>query len=429
MSNIKDDIKRLLKKIEEEAHYAESRDADSYELIDIEKIANQPSIVQLIDLVLAESVRSRASDIHFEPNPDELKIRSKVDGVLSDLSIIPKKFALAIVSRIKVVADLDIAERRIPQDGRISIVVDEKEIDLRVSTIPTVFGETVTLRVLDKSTIALSLEQLGLPADVYNVINRIIQKPHGIFLLTGPTGCGKTTTLYACLRKLNKIGHKLITVEDPVEYDIPGIVQVNTNPKIELTFARCLRSILRQDPDIIMVGEIRDLETAEIAMQASLTGHLVFSTLHTNDSTGAITRLIDMGIEPYLITSTLEAVLAQRLLRTLCESCKEPYEPSPDILSDLGYKAEDVKKKKLVFYKPKGCPKCNNTGFKGRVAITELLLMSEEVKELTRSKAPTTVIREKAKTQGLRTLREDGLNKIQQGIVTVEEVLRETFID
>ncbi|MBN2189932.1 MAG: type II/IV secretion system protein, partial [Candidatus Aureabacteria bacterium] len=332
----------------------------------------------------------------------------------------PKHLALAITSRIKVMANLDIAERRLPQDGRIQLNISGRNVDLRISTLPTQFGESVVMRVLDRSNVQLDLEALGLKEDTMKVIEELIVKPNGIIIVTGPTGSGKTTTLYSCLRKINKIEEKLITTEDPVEYDIEGIIQVAIKEEIGLTFARCLRSILRQDPDKIMVGEIRDLETAEIAIQASLTGHLVFSTLHTNDASGSITRLIDMNVEPFLITSTLQAILAQRLVRTICPKCKTEFEPTEEMFMQVGLTPDEVKGKK--FYFGKGCDNCNNTGYKGRAGIFELLIITDEVRELIMEKAPAVVIKEKAKELGMRTLHEDAMIKLFDGDTTIEEV-------
>jgi type IV pilus assembly protein PilB len=321
-------------------------------------------------------------------------------------------------------SNLDIAERRLPQDGRIMISVEGKNIDLRVSTLPTVFGESVVMRVLDRGIVSLSLDQVGMSEGIRKEVRRIINKPNGIVLATGPTGCGKTTTLYSCLREINKIDYKRITTEDPVEYDLPGIIQVAIKPKINLNFATCLRHILRQDPDIIMVGEIRDAETAQIAIQASLTGHLVLSTLHTNDSPGAITRLINMGVEPFLITSTLEAVVAQRLVRVICRNCRERYYPDQKTLEEIILTKEELKD--MVFYRGKGCSQCNKNGYRGRTGIFEVLMVTEALKPLIMDKVQTSVIREAARKEGMLTLREDGLRKVREGTTTIEEVVRET---
>lgn len=397
---------------------------EAMDVVVLQELASQPPVVKLLNLILLQAVKDRASDIHFEPFEDKYMIRYRVDGILYDITSPPKNLALAISSRIKVMSGLDIAERRLPQDGRIMISVEGKNIDLRVSTLPTIFGESVVMRVLDRDIVSLSLDYVGMPEDVRREIRRIINKPNGIVLATGPTGCGKTTTLYSCLREINKIDYKIITTEDPVEYDIPGIIQVSIKPKISLNFATCLRHILRQDPDIIMVGEIRDAETAQIAIQASLTGHLVLSTLHTNDAPGTITRLINMGVEPFLITSTLEAIIAQRLIRVICKNCRERYYPDQKTLEETGLAKEEIEG--VVFYRGKGCGQCNKNGYKGRTGIFELLVVSEKLKPLIMDKVQTSVIREAARKEGMMTLREDGLKKVREGVTTIEEVMRET---
>jgi len=385
---------------------------------------NAAPIVRYVDLVLAQAMREQASDIHFEPFEDDFKIRYRVDGALYEMAPPPKHLSTTIISRIKVMANLNIAEYRIPQDGRIMKIIDNKEVDFRVSTLPTTFGESVVLRILDRSSVSLDLENLGLPKDIHEYIDEVIEKPNGIFICTGPTGAGKTTTLYACLRKINKEGTKLLTAEDPVEYDIDGIIQVPTNDAIGVTFARILRAFLRQDPDRIMVGEMRDLETAQIAIQASLTGHLVFSTLHTNDAPGAVTRLIDMGTEPFLVAATLEAVLGQRLLRTICKSCRVAYDPSAAVLAQLDLEPHQIGGRQ--FYTGAGCEKCNHTGNKGRQGLYELLDMSDPLRELVTERAATVVLKQKAIELGMRTLREDGLRNIFDGNVTIEEVVKYT---
>ncbi|MFH0771460.1 MAG: type II secretion system ATPase GspE [Candidatus Omnitrophota bacterium] len=389
----------------------------------LQELASKAPIIRLLNMILLQGVKEKASDIHFEPFEQDYRIRYRVDGVLYEIARPPKNLSLGLSSRIKVMANLDIAERRLPQDGRIMITIEGKCVDLRISTLPTIFGESVVMRVLDRSTVSLSLDEIGLLDDMKEKLRYLIQKPNGIILTTGPTGCGKTTTLYGALREINKIDYKVITTEDPVEYDIKGIIQVPINAKIGLTFATSLRHILRQDPDIIMVGEIRDIDTAQIAIQASLTGHLVFSTLHTNDAAGTITRLIDMGVETFLITSTLEAILAQRLVRKICQNCREEYMPEPDILADLGISPELAKTKK--FYRGAGCVKCNNSGYKGRTGLYELLIMNEKVRSMVIDKAHTALIRKAAVESGMATLLEDGLNKVYSGITTVEEVLKE----
>ena len=332
----------------------------------LKEIASCAPVVKLLNMILLRAVREKASDVHFEPFEKDYKIRYRIDGICYDAAHPPRDLSLAISSRIKVMANLDVAENRLPQDGRIMMDVEGKAVDMRVSTLPTLYGESIVMRVLDKSVVSLSLDQIGMDEDIKSKIREIIKRPNGIFLTTGPTGSGKTTTLYSCLREINKIDYKIITTEDPVEYDIEGIIQVAINTKIDLTFARTLRHILRQDPDIIMVGEIRDAETAEIAVQSALTGHLVFSTLHTNDSPGAVTRLVDMGVEPFLITSTVRAVLAQRLIRKICSKCRKEYKPSEPELLEFGISKEKIKGMK--FYKGEGCEVCNNSGYKGRIA-------------------------------------------------------------
>src|SRR5258706_10260382 len=387
-------------------------------------IANELPIVRFVNLVLFQAVQDRASDIHFEPFEDEFKIRYRVDGALYEMAPPPKHLALPVVSRIKVMANLNISERRLPQDGRITFPMGNRVIDLRVSTLPTQFGESVVLRVLDRSAVNLELETLGFPKYLYDYVLDVIARPNGIFIVTGPTGCGKTTTLYSCLRRVNTIDSKLLTAEDPVEYDIDGIMQVAINDAVGMTFSKSLRSFLRQDPDIIMVGEMRDLETAQISIQASLTGHLVLSTLHTNDAPGAVTRLVDMGVEPFLISSTLMAVLAQRLVRTTCKRCRTPFEPTENQLALLNLSPHDLGEK--VFYYGRGCSNFNHTGYKGRKGIYELLNINEPIRALINERAPTVVLRQKAVELGMITLREDGLRGIFDGDTTIEEVVKYT---
>jgi type IV pilus assembly protein PilB len=391
---------------------------------DLETLANETPIIRFVNLVIFQAVQDRASDIHFEPFEDEFKIRYRVDGALYEMSPPPKHLALPVISRIKVISNLDISERRLPQDGRISMQVAGRNIDLRVSTLPTQFGESVVLRVLDRAAVNLDVKSLGFPKAVFDYVLQAIQQPNGIFVVTGPTGCGKTTTLYSCLRTINTLDSKLLTVEDPVEYDIEGIMQVAVHDAVGMTFSKALRAFLRQDPDIIMLGEMRDLETSQIAIQASLTGHLVLSTLHTNDAPGAVTRLIDMGVEPFLISSTLMAVLAQRLVRTICKRCRTPFEPTETQLSMLNLSPHDIGDK--VFYYGRGCAACNDTGYKGRRGIFELLVASEPIRLLINERAPTVVIRQKAVEQGMVTLREDGLRGIFDGDTTIEEVVKYT---
>jgi type IV pilus assembly protein PilB len=386
--------------------------------------ANSAPIVKFVDLVMHQAIKERASDIHFEPFEREFKIRYRVDGTLYEMAPPPVHLATSVISRVKVMANMNIAERRIPQDGRIMTTVGGKSVDMRVNSLPTQHGESVVLRVLDRSSIQLELSDLGMGEGLRNYIEETIHKPNGIFIVTGPTGAGKTTTLYACLRKINTIDAKLLTAEDPVEYELDGIMQVPINDAVGLTFAKALRSFLRQDPDRIMVGEMRDLETAQIAIQASLTGHLVLSTLHTNDSAGAVTRLVDMGVEPFLVAATLEGVLAQRLLRTICKSCRAPYEPSLHVLNQLNLSVEDIGGKH--FHTGSGCSVCGGSGYKGRKGIYELLDVTDPIRELITGRAPSLVLRQKAIELGMVTLREDGLRSIYDGVTTIEEVLKYT---
>jgi type IV pilus assembly protein PilB len=398
--------------------------ADENDEKSIEAATQSAPVIRFVNLVLYEAVKSRASDIHFEPFEKDFKIRYRVDGALYEMTPPPRSLALAIISRVKVMSGLNIAERRVPQDGRIALTVAGKQIDLRVSCLPTAFGESVVLRVLDRSVVSLDLENIGLPEDIYEELTMDIEKPNGIIIVTGPTGSGKTTTLYSCLGRINNIETKLLTAEEPVEYDIDGIVQVQINPTTGNTFPKVLRAFLRQDPDIMMIGEIRDLETAQIAVQASLTGHLVFSTLHTNDSAGAVTRLIDMNVEPYLIASTLEAVLGQRLVRTICQNCKESLQPDDEMLGRLGLKRDVVGDR--LFYYGKGCKNCNGTGYKGRKGVFEYLRVTDPVRDLINERRPTLFIRERARELGMRTMREDAIRNVLDGYTTVDEVLRYT---
>jgi len=390
----------------------------------IEAEANATPIVRFVDLILYQAIQNRASDIHFEPFENEFKIRYRVDGALYEMSPPPRHLALPVISRVKVMANMNIAEGRLPQDGRIRKNIADRHVDLRVSTLPTQFGESVVLRVLDRSSVNLDLEMLGMPDYIHNYLLELIHRPNGIFIATGPTGSGKTTTLYSCLRKINTIDSKLLTAEEPVEYDLEGIIQVPVNEGIGLTFARVLRAFLRQDPDRIMIGETRDLETAQIAVQASLTGHLVFTTLHTNDAPGSITRLIDMGVEPFLISATLEAVLGQRLLRSICPNCRATYKPNESLLAQLEISKRDIGGRK--FFYGKGCNACNNTGYKGRKGIYELMKITDPLRELIGERAPTVVLKQKAIELGMVTLRQDGLRSIFAGDTTIEEVLKYT---
>ncbi|MDD5005472.1 MAG: ATPase, T2SS/T4P/T4SS family [Candidatus Omnitrophica bacterium] len=381
-------------------------------------IVEDTSIIKLVNLIIMQAVKDRASDIHIEPEEDKVRIRYRIDGILHEIQNIPKHLQSVLASRIKVMANMDIAETRNPQDGRIQLKMENKNLDLRISSFPTVHGENLVLRILDKTSVLLGLPELGFSSKDLKNFEKAIKQPNGIVLVTGPTGSGKTTTLYAALSTINSVEKNIITIEDPVEYEIPMIRQTQVNPKAGLTFANGLRSILRQDPDIVMVGEIRDRETADIAVRASLTGHLVFSTLHTNDAAGALTRLLDMGIEPFLISSSVLAILAQRLVRVICPNCKEKYVPSEEVISDLKLT------QKIDFYRGKGCMRCKNTGFSGRIGIFELLVMNEELKNMVTAKMSAKDIRNKAVSLGMCTLFEDGMQKVKDGVTTVEEVLR-----
>jgi type IV pilus assembly protein PilB len=413
----------MLNRIEfdEDASLTSQEDLDEQALLEQAKAA---PVVRYVGLVLHEAVAHRASDIHFEPYEKDFRIRYRVDGALYQMRAPDRIMALPIISRIKVMAGLNIAERRLPQDGRISLSVSRRQVDLRVSCLPTQFGESVVLRVLDRSVVSLELENIGLPEDIFEQVSMDIEKPNGIFIVTGPTGSGKTTTLYSALRRINTVDQKLLTAEEPVEYDIEGIIQVPINPLSGNTFPKALRAFLRQDPDVMMIGEIRDMETAEIAIQASLTGHLVFSTLHTNDAAGAVTRLIDMDVQPFLISSTLEAVLGQRLIRTICTNCREPLEADDDVLSRLELTREQVNNR--PFYYGRGCGMCNNNGYKGRKGLFEYLRISEPIRALINERKPTLFIKAKARELGMRTMREDGIRNILDGYTTTTEVLRYT---
>ncbi|MEG0142906.1 MAG: GspE/PulE family protein [Akkermansia sp.] len=381
-------------------------------------------IIRFVDLVLTQAIKEKASDIHFEPFEKEFKIRYRVDGSLYEMQPPPVALAIPVISRVKVMANMNIAERRVPQDGRIVKQMGDHSVDMRVSSLPTQYGESVVLRILDRSSVNLNLNNLGLPRHIHEYIMETVNKPNGIFIVTGPTGAGKTTTLYAALREINTIDAKVLTAEDPVEYDIDGIVQIPINEAIGMDFPMVLRAFLRQDPDRIMVGEMRDMETAQIAIQASLTGHLVLSTLHTNDSAGAITRLVDMGCEPFLVAASLEGVLAQRLVRTICPDCRVSYEPSATVLSQLGVSPYELGDKR--FYTGEGCDRCSGSGYKGRKGIYELLDINDTLSDMITERAPTVVIKQKAIEMGMTTLREDGLRNIYEGTTTIEEVLKYT---
>jgi len=397
------------------------------DLTSVEALAESAPVRKLLNMVLLLAIRDGASDIHFEPFESEFRIRLKADGVLQEMVPPPKHLAFAITTRIKVMANLDIAERRLPQDGRIELSVGGHPVDLRVSVLPTLFGESVVMRVLDRGVVSLDLEKVGMDQQMLRKFREVIVRPNGIVLVTGPTGSGKTTTLYSALSELNEVEDKLITTEDPVEYDIDGIVQVPIDAEIGNTFAACLRSILRQDPDRILVGEIRDVETAEIAVQASLTGHMVFSTLHTNDAPSTVTRLRDMGVPPFLITATVEAILAQRLVRRICPNCREEIVPGADVLADLELTTEQTVGKK--FYRGKGCERCNRTGYKGRLGLFELLIMNDDLRDMVMRNASTEDLREAARKGGMVTLRDSGMNGMFAGLTTAEEIIRETILE
>ncbi len=391
---------------------------------DLTDLANQTPIIRFVNLVLQQAIKDKASDIHFEPFEDQFRIRYRIDGALYEMAPPPKSLAVPVTSRVKVLSNMNISETRIPQDGRIKMTIAGRPVDLRVSTLPTQFGESVVLRVLDKSVVNLDLEALSLPDDILNTIRDLVDRPNGIFIVTGPTGSGKTTTLYSALREVNDVETKILTAEDPVEYEIDGIMQVAVNHQVGLDFSRALRAFLRQDPDKIMVGEIRDIETAQIAVQASLTGHVVLSTLHTNDAPGAVTRLIDMGLEPFLISASLEAILAQRLVRRICKSCRTSYEPTQEMIDILEVDPLEIADKD--FYFGDGCPECSNTGYRGRIGLFEMINITDAIREMVNNRAPTLALKQKALEQGMRSLRDDGLRAIFDGNTTIEEVLKYT---
>ena len=421
-------INELITEIQEDGFLAEFEGRNqSIDLDELKELSESNPVKKLLNLVLMQAIRDKASDVHFEPFENEYKMRYRIDGVLYEMVPPPKHIAAALSSRIKVMANLDIAERRLPQDGRISLTVQGNPVDLRVSVLPTMFGESVVLRILDRSQMQLDLAKLGLGTDNLNILRQLIHKPNGIVLVTGPTGSGKTTTLYAALSELNDIETKIITTEDPIEYDIDGIIQVQMKEDIGVTFAKCLRSILRQDPDVVMVGEIRDLETAEIAAQASLTGHIVFSTLHTNDAPSSVARLLDLGIEPFLLTATIEGIVAQRLVRKICEHCKTPFSPTESQLMELGLSPDDVKGKQ--FYYGAGCSKCNNTGYRGRTGLYEIMTFNDEIRELIMNHASSNVLRTASQKAGMKLLRDAGLSAMYNGITTIDEVVKETMAE
>lgn len=423
-----DNITELIDEIQSDSFLQEfeGRNA-SIDLDELKELSESNPVKKLLNLVLLQAIRDKASDIHFEPFESEYKMRYRIDGVLYEMIPPPKYIAAALSSRIKVMAGLDIAERRLPQDGRISLTVQGNPVDLRVSVLPTMFGESVVLRVLDRSQVSFDINKLGLRPEDVKTFRTLIDKPNGIVIVTGPTGSGKTTTLYSALNELNTIDTKIITTEDPVEYDMDGMIQVQMKPAIGLTFARCLRSILRQDPDIILVGEIRDLETAEIAAQASLTGHLVFTTVHTNDAPSTVARLLDLGVEPFLLTATIEGIVAQRLVRKICTGCKTAFEPNEAQLKDLKLTEDDIKGKK--FYYGRGCSRCNGTGYKGRLGVFEIMVFNEEVRELIMNRASTNVLRVAALKAGMTPLRDNGLDAIYDGLTTIDEIARQTMIE
>ena len=399
---------------------------DMMDMDQLEKDVNAAPVVKLLNMVLLSAIKDRASDIHLEPFEKEFKIRYRVDGVLYEMMPPPIQLARAVISRVKVMSSLDIAETRLPQDGRIELNISGRPVDLRVSTLPTMHGESVVMRVLDRGQVSLDLEQIGLRQQDLDLLRRLILKPNGIILVTGPTGSGKTTTLYSCLNEANNPMTKIITTEDPVEYNIDGIVQIPINDDINVTYALCLRAILRQDPDKILVGEIRDLETAQIAVEASLTGHIVFSTLHTNDAPSSMIRLIDLGVEAFLLTATVEAVVAQRLVRRVCLECKVEYEPTVEMLMELNLTPSDVQGR--TFFYGKGCKECNNSGYKGRIALFEIMQMTDRLRDLIMTGASTHEIQALAREEGMNTLRDSGLIHIYDGITTIEEVVKETIV-
>ncbi len=399
----------------------------SIDLDELKELAESNPVKKLLNLVLLQAIRDKASDIHFEPFEDEFKMRYRIDGVLYEMVPPPRHIAMAIASRIKVMSSLDIAERRLPQDGRIELVVGGNPVDLRVSVLPTMFGESIVMRVLDRANVALDLDRIGMRDDDLVAFRQLIRKPNGIIVNTGPTGSGKTTTLYAALSELNNPDVKILTVEDPVEYDIDGLIQCQVRSEVGMSFARALRSFLRQDPDIILVGEVRDLETGQISVQASLTGHLVFTTLHTNDAPSSIARLLDLGLEPFLITATLEAIVAQRLVRRICENCKAEFKPSEELLMELALTPEDIGGRKL--YYGKGCDYCNNTGYRGRMGLFEIMVMDDHLREMVMRHASSNLLRSEAVKRGMRPLRDAGLLGIYDGVTTIEEVVKETVID
>jgi type IV pilus assembly protein PilB len=421
-----EDIQDLIDEIKKDSELSKLQGrGDSVDLDTLKEMAESNPVKKLLNLILLQAIRDKAADIHFEPFEEEFRIRYRIDGVLYEMESPPRHVAMALASRVKVMANLDIAERRVPQDGRIPLTLRGQPVDLRVSVLPTMFGESIVMRVLDRSQVSLDIEKLGFREDDTRLFRQLIHKPHGVIVVTGPTGSGKTTTLYSALNELNSVDVKILTAENPVEYDIQGLMQVQVNEEIGLTFARCLRAYLRQDPDIILVGEIRDLETATIAIQAALTGHLVFTTLHTNDAPSTIARLVDLGVEPFLMTATVEAIVAQRLVRKICRDCKTPFTPTEEMLLELNLTPEDVKGKQ--FYYGKGCEACNNTGYRGRMGIYEIMVLDDEMRDLIVNQASTQVLRQEARKRGMRTLRQAGLLALYDGSTTIEEIAKETM--
>lgn len=421
-------ITSIIKELEMDTNLAaRSGRETSIDLASLEEMQQSAPVRKLINMIMLMGIKDHASDIHFEPFEEEYKIRMRCDGVLYEMVPPPRHLAAAISSRIKVMANLDIAERRLPQDGRIELNIGGNPVDLRVSVLPTMFGESVVIRVLDRTVVSLDLDRIGMEPNMLADFRKLIHKPNGIMLVTGPTGAGKTTTLYSALNELNEVSEKIITTEDPVEYEIEGIIQVPINHEIDLTFASALRAILRQDPDKILVGEIRDLETAQIAVQAALTGHMVFSTLHTNDAPSTITRLRDMGVEPYLLTATIEGILAQRLVRKICTKCRVQFDPSPVQLMELGLRPEDAKSMK--FFYGEGCDHCNNLGFRGRSGLYELIQMDDDLRDLISKGASTDQLRQFCRSRNFTSLRDSGLRALNAGITTIDEVVRETVLE
>lgn len=412
-------VEKIIENIDNIPEYVPEEEENVDHLKDM---AQEGPVIRLVNLIITRAIEMRASDIHLEPLEEKLRVRYRIDGVLHDVESLPKRFQPAVISRVKIMAKLNIAERRLPQDGRIMLRVKGKEIDFRVSSVPTIYGESLVLRILDKSSIVLDIEKLGFPEDTLKEFKRLIESPHGIMLVTGPTGSGKTTTLYCALEKINSPGKKIITVEDPVEYQLKGVNQIQVKPQIGLTFANALRSIVRQDPDVILIGEIRDAETADIAIHSALTGHLVLSTLHTNDAPSAITRLIDMGMEDYLLTSTILCILAQRLVRVVCSYCRVPTQLNPFLLEEIGIK----EKGEMIGMEGKGCEHCSYTGYLGRTGIFELLIMDDEMRRFILSEKDASKIKDLARRKGMRTLREDGWLKVKSGVTTLSEVMRVT---